>query len=153
MSSCFAQSAGRKDIFVLSHSAEFAVEGAVLDGFGDVRDLNVIDAAEVGDGAGDFEQAGVGAGGEADLLNGRAEQESERVGGRTLVRYRSRSALPDPRWRSHFTSGNFQFIQHKHPQLRDPLECNIVRQECLTTGFKHNRRLKCIRCPQVVTSA
>jgi hypothetical protein len=32
-------------------------------------DLNVVHAAEVGDGAGDFEQAVVGAGGEAELLD------------------------------------------------------------------------------------
>jgi len=41
----------------LLHSLELAVEGAVLDGFGDVGDLDVIDAAKAGDGAGDFEQA------------------------------------------------------------------------------------------------
>jgi hypothetical protein len=50
-------------------SPELAVEGAVLDGFGDMGDLDVVLFAEGGDGAGDFEQAVVGAGREMELLD------------------------------------------------------------------------------------
>ncbi len=51
-----------------------AVEGPVLDGFGEVGDGEVLGAFEIGDGAGDFEDAIVGAGGEALLLHGALEQ-------------------------------------------------------------------------------
>lgn len=52
------------------HSPELAVEGAILDGVGDVGALNVVYAAKVGDGADDFEQTVVGAGGEAEWPRG-----------------------------------------------------------------------------------
>jgi hypothetical protein len=58
----------------MSVPPELAVEGAVLDGFGDMGDLNIVYAAEIGDGSGDFEQAVVAAGGEAELLDGGAHQ-------------------------------------------------------------------------------
>jgi hypothetical protein len=51
-----------------------AVEGAVLDGFGDVGNGDGGSGFEVGDGAGDFEDAVVGAGAEALLLHGALEQ-------------------------------------------------------------------------------
>ena len=57
-----------------------AVEGAVLDGFGDVGDGDGGGGFEVGDGAGDFEDAVVGAGAEALLLHG-ALEEAFGVGG------------------------------------------------------------------------
>src|SRR4051794_29789525 len=56
------------------HSPELAVEGAILDGFGDMRHLDRVCAGEIGDGASHFEQTVVSAGGEAKLLNGRTEQ-------------------------------------------------------------------------------
>ena len=45
---------------------EAAVEGAVLDGFHDLGGADVFFAGEVGEGAGDFEDAVVGAGGEVE---------------------------------------------------------------------------------------
>src|ERR1039458_9128097 len=51
-----------------------AVEGAVLDGFGDVADGDVLCSGQVGDGARNLEDAVVGAGGEALLLHGALEQ-------------------------------------------------------------------------------
>src|ERR1035437_9318711 len=51
-----------------------AVEGAVLDGLGDVADGDVLGAGEVGDGAGYLEDAVVGAGGEALLLHSALQQ-------------------------------------------------------------------------------
>ena len=60
---------------------ELPVEGAVLDGFGDMGDLNVVHSTKIGDGAGNFKQAVVGEGGEAELLNGRPKQRFDRVGG------------------------------------------------------------------------
>ena len=51
-----------------------AVQSAVLDGFGDVLDGDIRFGGEVGDGAGDFEDAVVGAGAEALLLHGALEQ-------------------------------------------------------------------------------
>ncbi len=51
-----------------------AVEGAVLDGLGEVGDGKMFRAFQVGDGAGNFEDAVVGAGGEALLLHGAFEQ-------------------------------------------------------------------------------
>src|ERR1700722_10726041 len=50
------------------------VEAAVLDGFGDVFGLDRVGAFEVGDGAGDFQDAVVGAGAEALLGHGAFEQ-------------------------------------------------------------------------------
>jgi hypothetical protein len=47
-----------------------AVNGAVLDGFGDVLGLEVGGVVEVGDGAGDFEDAIGGAGGESEFADG-----------------------------------------------------------------------------------
>jgi hypothetical protein len=59
----------------MSYSAPVtAVEGAVLDGFGDVRDGERGLSFEVGDGTGDFKDAVVGAGGEALLLHGAFEK-------------------------------------------------------------------------------
>ena len=57
-----------------------AIEGAVLDSLGDVREGDRRFGGEVGDGAGDFEDAVVGAGGEALLLHG-AFEEAFGVGG------------------------------------------------------------------------
>uniref|UniRef100_E6PYE0 Uncharacterized protein n=1 Tax=mine drainage metagenome TaxID=410659 RepID=E6PYE0_9ZZZZ len=51
-----------------------AVERAVLDGFSEVTDGEGFGAFEVGDGAGDLENAVVGAGAEALLLHGAFEQ-------------------------------------------------------------------------------
>jgi hypothetical protein len=45
------------------------IEGAVLDGLGDVRDGQVRLTFQIGDGAGDIEDAIVGAGGESLLLH------------------------------------------------------------------------------------
>jgi hypothetical protein len=50
-----------------------AVEAAVLDGFGEVLGGDVGGMIEVGDGAGDFEDAVVGAGGEAHAADGHFE--------------------------------------------------------------------------------
>ena len=47
-----------------------AVECSVLDGFGKVGNGEMLDAFEIGDGARDFENAIVGAGGESLLLHG-----------------------------------------------------------------------------------
>ena len=44
-------------------------------------DLNVLSAFEIGEGAGNFEEAVVGAGGEAEMLNGGAEERLYRFGG------------------------------------------------------------------------
>ena len=57
-----------------------AIQGAVLDGFGDVGDGNGGGGGQVGDGAGYFEDAVVGAGAEALLLHG-AFEEAFGVGG------------------------------------------------------------------------
>src|SRR5579875_3264258 len=53
---------------------EFAVEAAILDGFGHMSGLHIVGAAEIGDGSRHFEEAIVGTGGEAELLNGGTEQ-------------------------------------------------------------------------------
>jgi hypothetical protein len=63
-----------------SRAPELAVERSVLDGFRDMRWMNVGIASETGDGAGSFEEAVVGAGGEAKLLNGGKEQRFDRFG-------------------------------------------------------------------------
>jgi len=49
---------------------QFAIQRAVLDRLRHVRGRDVRVAAEIGDGAGDLEEAIVGAGGEAELLDG-----------------------------------------------------------------------------------
>jgi hypothetical protein len=51
-----------------------AVEGAILDGFEEVRGFDAVGVGEVGDGAGDFEDAVVGAGGEGELFHGLLEE-------------------------------------------------------------------------------
>lgn len=51
-----------------------AIQRAILDGFGDVGDGEVLGGFEVGDGAGDFEDAVVGAGGESLLEHGAFEE-------------------------------------------------------------------------------
>lgn len=48
---------------------------SILDGFGDMRDLNTFSAFEIGDGEGTFEQAVTGAGGESQLLNSSATRD------------------------------------------------------------------------------
>lgn len=53
---------------------QLAVEGAVLDGFADVVGVDVLDAGEVGNGAGDFQDAVVGAGAQVVLGHGVLEQ-------------------------------------------------------------------------------
>ena len=63
-----------------------AVEGAVLDGFGDVLDGDVRLAAEVGDGAGDLEDAVVGAGAEA-----RTREEFRRRAGCEIISKKTKS--------------------------------------------------------------
>lgn len=50
------------------------VQSPVLDGFSEVRDGQVLGTFEVGNGAGNFEDAIVGAGGKALLLHGAFEQ-------------------------------------------------------------------------------
>src|ERR1019366_10569068 len=73
----------RNHLYILSENAlgpVAAVQGAVLDGFGNVADGDVGLGGEVGDGAGDFEDAIMGAGGEALLLHG-ALQQALGVGG------------------------------------------------------------------------
>src|SRR5512146_2714032 len=55
-------------------SPQLSVEGAVLDGFADVVDGDLLGGFEVGEGAGDAEDAVVGAGGELEVLDGEAEQ-------------------------------------------------------------------------------
>ena len=45
----------------------FSVEASVADGFGDVVALDVLTASEVGDGAGNLEDAFVGSGGEVEV--------------------------------------------------------------------------------------
>lgn len=54
--------------------AELAVEGAVLDRFEDVVGAELVLSGEVGDGAGDLEDAIVGAGGEIELLHSLLEE-------------------------------------------------------------------------------
>ena len=49
------------------------IQGAVLDGFEEVFAGDGLGAGEVGDGAGDAEDAGVGAGGEAEFVHGGTE--------------------------------------------------------------------------------
>ena len=51
---------------LLRRSTHGPIEGAVLDRLGDVGGGDGVGAGEVGDGAGDLEDAGVGAGGEAE---------------------------------------------------------------------------------------
>src|ERR1700730_9730277 len=51
-----------------------AVQGAVLDGFAEVAGLDIFVGVEVGDGAGDFEDAVVGAGGKTEAGDGVLEQ-------------------------------------------------------------------------------
>lgn len=51
---------------------KFSVEAAVLDSFGHVGGLDLFGATEIGDGARHFQQAVVGTGGEAELLDGGA---------------------------------------------------------------------------------
>jgi len=51
----------------------FPVEGAVLDGFGDVGGGEAFNARKVGDGAGHFEDAVVRAGTQAQFVDGEAE--------------------------------------------------------------------------------
>src|SRR5260370_27339505 len=51
-----------------------AIQGAVLDGFGDVLGFDGRSFFDVGDGAGDFEDAVVGAGAESLLGHGALEQ-------------------------------------------------------------------------------
>ena len=55
-----------------------AVEAAVLDGFEEVRGLDFFGAREIGDRAGDFENAIVGARGEAELLHRLLQEIAER---------------------------------------------------------------------------
>src|SRR5919109_185521 len=57
-----------------SSGPEGAVEGAVLNGFGDVFGFNCGSALEVGDSPGDFQDAVMGAGGESLLSHGAFEQ-------------------------------------------------------------------------------
>ena len=52
---------------------EPAVEGPVLDGLADMVGGDAFAGGEVGDGAGDFEDAVVGAGAEVEVLHGVAE--------------------------------------------------------------------------------
>lgn len=52
---------------------EVPIEAAHLDGFEEVAGLDVFGVGEVGDGAGDFEDAVVGAGREGELLHGLLE--------------------------------------------------------------------------------
>jgi len=56
-----------------------AVEGAVLDGFGDVVPLDVLRVFEVRDGAGDLEDSVVGAGADAQFVNGHLQDVSPLV--------------------------------------------------------------------------
>ncbi len=56
------------------------IQGAVLDGFGDVFGLKGDLALQIGDGSGDFEDAVVGAGGES-LLNHGALEQALAIGG------------------------------------------------------------------------
>ena len=56
-----------------------AVEVAVLDGFGNVGDVDVFGLSEVGDGAGDFEDAIVGAGAEVQIFHSLAEEVESRT--------------------------------------------------------------------------
>ena len=51
-------------VWILSLIEQVPVEAAVLDGFEEVRCFDAIGAGKVGDGAGDFEDAVIGAGGE-----------------------------------------------------------------------------------------
>ena len=45
------------------------IQAAVLDGFGDMRGLNVLGSFKICDGARDFEDAGVGAGAQPELVD------------------------------------------------------------------------------------
>ena len=55
-----------------------AVETAVLDGFEQVRGLDFFGGAQIGNGARDFQDAIVGAGGEAELLHRLLQEIAER---------------------------------------------------------------------------
>ena len=55
-----------------------AVEAPILNRFEQVVAFDFVDAGEIGDGAGDFQDAIVGAGGERELLHGLLQEIAER---------------------------------------------------------------------------
>src|SRR6185503_17394425 len=61
-------------MFILRSGPVAAVQGAVLDGLGEVRDGEMVGSVEVRDGAGYLEDPVVGAGGESLLLHGSLEE-------------------------------------------------------------------------------
>lgn len=76
-----------------------AVERAVLDGLGQVRDGEMVGAFQVGDGARDFEDAVVGAGGESLLLHGALEK---LLGGGPSSQKARIWRVPSERWNRSF---------------------------------------------------
>ena len=53
---------------------QIPVQGGILDGFGEMRGLDILCAFEVGDRAGDFKDTGIGPGAQAKFIDGQFQK-------------------------------------------------------------------------------